>query len=46
MSIESSEIRLPSTAVRGRLRWLLLAFVILLFTVFGRLVALEVRRRE
>jgi penicillin-binding protein 2 len=43
MNLESTAFRLPFITLRNRLRWLLAIFVVLLLTVYGRLIALEVR---
>jgi penicillin-binding protein 2 len=41
--MDQPDFRLPAAALRKRLRWLLAIFVTLLLTVYGRLVALQLR---
>jgi penicillin-binding protein 2 len=43
MNFEASEFRLPTSALRNRLRWLLAALIVMLLTVYCRMVALELR---
>src|SRR5690242_9068531 len=39
----TSDLRTATSALQGRLRWLFVGVLILSFTVYGRLIALELR---
>ncbi len=43
MHFEPIDVQPPSSALRHRLRWLFAVFAVLLLTVYGRLIALEMR---
>jgi penicillin-binding protein 2 len=43
MHFEPIDVQPPPSALRHRLRWLFAGFVVLLLTVYGRLIALEMR---